>query len=250
MPFFETPVEVLKTGQRSRESPGQKETYAETHRETPPAFCYHTLRMKKLTVPALVVLISLIGGSTGLARYRIKDLHIKPAEDYGAHQDFQKIIIGAYSYETQGSTLELFDTENLHRRHILPVLLVVENNNDFAIQIHEQDVVLITQDGLRFPSLPYQVVLLHISNQPLTTDSTQPESLRKMVGKEMTMDFENKAFGEKQVAPESSDFGVVFFWIPELDKLPGARLYLPDIVNLSEGEQLMSFEFELGRPQE
>ncbi|MEE8349813.1 MAG: hypothetical protein V3R94_09600 [Acidobacteriota bacterium] len=206
--------------------------------------------MKKLTVPALVVLIILIGGSTGLARYRIKDLYIKPAEDYGAHQDFQNVIIGAYPYGTQGSTLELFDTETLHRRHILPVLVVVENYNDFAIRIHEQDVVLITQDGLRFPSLPYQVVLLHISNQPLTTDSTQPESLRRIVGKEMAMDFENKAFGEKQIAPGNSDFGVVFFWLPEIGNLPGSRLYLPDIVNLSEGEQLMSFEFELGRPQE
>jgi hypothetical protein len=206
--------------------------------------------MKKLTIPSLVVLIFLINGSTGLAKYRIKDLHIKPAEEYGSHQDSQNIVIGAYPGETEVRTLELFDTDKLHKRQILPVLVVVENNNGFAIQIHEQDIVLIARDGTHFPSLPYQAVLLHIMNQPLTTYATQPELLRKVVGKEMTMDFEHKAFGEKLIAPGDSDFGVVFFWFPKKEDLPGARLYLPEIVNISDGEQLMFFEFELGRPKE
>lgn len=206
--------------------------------------------MKKLAVPFLVVSIFFLGGSMGLAKYKIKDLHIKPAQEFGSHQDFQNIVIGAYPYVTEAETLELFDTDKLHQRQILPVLVAVENNNEFAIRIHEQDVVLVTRDGTNLPSLPYQVVLLHIVNKPLTTYATQPDLLRKMVGKEMTMDFEHKAFGEKLIAPGSSDFGIMFFWLPKQDNLLGARLYLPEITNISDGEQLMFFEFELGRPQQ
>jgi hypothetical protein len=38
--------------------------------------------------------------------------------------------------------------------------------------------------------------------------------------------------------------------LPEKENLPGARLYLPEIINFSDKTQLMFFEFELGRPQE
>ena len=206
--------------------------------------------MKKLSVPVLVVSIFLLSGSIGLAKYKIQDLHVKPAEEYHAHQDFQNIVVGAYSYETKAKTLELFDTDKLYQRRILPVLVAIENYNEFAIRIHEQDVVLIAGDGTHFPSLPYEVVLLHILNQPLTSYSTQSDFLRKTVDKEMFLDFEHKAFGEKLIAPGGSDFGVVFYWLPKKENLPGARLYLPEIVNISDGEPLMFFEFELGRPQE
>ena len=206
--------------------------------------------MKKLRVLFLVVSVFLLVGSTGLAKYKIKGLQIKPALEYVSHQDFQNIVIAAYPYETETRILELFDTDKLYKRQILPVLVVIENNNEFAIQIHEQDVVLIAGDGTHFPSLPYQVVLLHILNKPLTSYSTQPDFLKKTVDKEMFMDFEHKAFGEKLIAPGGSDFGVVFYWLPRKDNLPGARLYLPEIVNISDGEPLMFFEFELGRSQE
>ncbi len=205
--------------------------------------------MKKLMVPILVVSIFLPGGSTGLAKYKIRDLHVKPAEEYPAHQDFQNIVVAAYSYESQAKTQELFDTDKLYKRRILPVLVAIENYNEFAIGIHEQDVVLIAGDGTHFPSLPYEVVLLHILDQPLTSYSTQSDFLRKTVDKEMLLDFEHKAFGEKLIAPGSSDSGIVFYSLPKKENLPGSRLYLPEIVNISDGEPLMFFEFELGRPQ-
>ena len=208
--------------------------------------------MKQIAAPLLVVSIFFLGGSTGLARYKIKDLNIKPAQEYVAHQDFQNLVIAAYDCDTEAKTLELFDTDKLHKREILPVLVVVENNNDFAIGIHERDFVLVTRDGTNLPSLPYASVLLHISlDKPLSSYSTQQEMLLlKTVDKEMILDFEHKAFGEKLIAPDSSDSGIVFFMLPEKANLPGARLYLPEIINFSDKTQLMFFEFELGRPQD
>ncbi|MDA2935076.1 hypothetical protein MYX82_12155 [Acidobacteria bacterium AH-259-D05] len=213
---------------------------------------YHTSVMKKLFSPALAAVIFLLGNSALLAKYKIKDIPVKPAKEYSAHQDFQNLVIAAYPCETEAKTLELFDTDKLHERQIMPVLIVVENNNDFAIQIHEQDIILISRDGTNFPSLPFPQVLLHINlKEPLTSYSSNPDLIvRRMVDKEMYMDFEHKAFGEKLIAPGNSDSGVVFFWLPEEGDLTGARLYLPEIFNFSDGEELMFFEFELGRAKE
>ena len=130
--------------------------------------------MKKLTLPLLVVSIFFLGGSIGLANYKTKDLHIKPAQEYGSRQDLQNIVIGAYPCKTEARTLARLDTGELHKRQILPTLVVVENNNEFAIRIPEQEIILVTREGTNLTALPYPAVLLHINlYKPPTSYSTQ-----------------------------------------------------------------------------
>ncbi|MDA2928186.1 hypothetical protein MYX78_13330 [Acidobacteria bacterium AH-259-G07] len=209
---------------------------------------YHKLVVKKYLQWALVSLIFVFGSSLLWAKYKIRDIQVKPAEQYSAHQAFQNIVIAAHPCETQAKTLELFDTDKLRKKGILPVLVVVENNNDFAIRIHERDIFFVDQDGTNLPSIPYPEVLLHITLKKSLSDySTRPELLvRQVVDRKMIMDFEHKAFGEKLVAPGSSDYGVLFFWLPEEGDLAGRRLYIPEILDVTNGAQLMFFEFEVG----
>lgn len=208
---------------------------------------YHKFVMTKHFQWALVSLIFVFGSSLLWAKYKVRDIQVKPAKQYSAHQDFQNIVIAAHPCETEDKTLELFDTDKLHRKGILPVLVVVENNNDFAIRIHERDIFFVDQEGTNHPSIPYPQVLLHITlKKPLSDYSTRPELLvRQVVDKKMIMDFEHKAFGEKLVAPGSSDYGVLFFWLPEEGDLAGRRLYIPEILDVTNGAQLMFFEFEV-----
>lgn len=183
------------------------------------------------------------------AKYKIKEIKVKPAREYPAHQDFQKITIAADPCDTEEKTIELFDTDKLHKKQIMPVLLVIENNNDFAIRLHEKGIFFVASDDTNFPAMSYVDVLLHISmRKPLTSISTRREVLIHSVGnKEMVMDFEHKAFGEKLIAPHSSDYGVVFFPLPEEEDLAGTRLYLPGVYNVTEDEEMMFFEFELAK---
>ncbi len=180
------------------------------------------------------------------AKYKIKDIQALPAAEYKAHQNFQNIVIGARPYATEGEVQEIYDVKKLHEKGFLPVLVVVENNNDFAIQMHGAQIFLLLEDGTNVPPVPMNDVLLEISlDKPLTAYSTRKEILlRQAVKPEMYMDFEHKAFGEKLIAPHSSDFGVVFFPLPEGD-LSQCRLYFPEVVNLTNDETLMFFEFPL-----
>jgi len=179
------------------------------------------------------------------AKYEVKDLQIKPAKQYAAYLDFQDVVIGAFPCETEVKTLELFDTQKLFEKGILPVLLVIDNNNVFPIQISEADIYLVDKNGKRERPVPYLDVLLEISLKKPIKESLSKKQLDKIVKKEMRLDFEHKSFGEKLIGPNSTDHGVVFFRRPEDGNLEGYRLYFPEVVNFSEREVLIFFEFDL-----
>jgi hypothetical protein len=190
-----------------------------------------------------LLLFTALGGIA--AKYEVKDMQIKPAREYSAHLDFQNVVIGAYPCDTELKTLELFDTEKLHEKGILPVLLVIENNNIFPIQILEPDVYLVNKDGKQERPIPYMDVLLEISLKKPIIESLDKKQIDKIVKKEMRLDFEHKAFGDKLIGPNATDHGVVFFRLPRDGNLEGYRLYMPEVINFSEREALIFFEFDL-----
>jgi hypothetical protein len=200
------------------------------------AFPYQFFRLSLL----IIATVFAIG-----AKYEVKDLQIRPAKDYPAHLDFQNVVIGAFPCDTEAKTLEFFDTDKLHQKGFLPVLLVIDNNNVFPIQISETDIYLVDENGKQEPTVPYMDVLLEISLKKPITESLDKKQLDKIIKKEMRLDFEHKSFGEKLIGPNSSDHGVVFFYMPVDGDLEGYRLYFPEVVNFSERRALIFFEFDL-----
>lgn len=200
----------------------------------------------------LLVFLLLEPGSLIWAMYKSKQIQVRPAHEYAAHQDFQEMVIAAYPCDTEAKSAQFFDTNKLYEKGFMPVLVVVENNNSFAIQIYERDIFYVDQDGNNAPSIPVNEVLIEIAlkKSPSEYPRRPEELLRRTVDEEMLADFEHKVFGEKLISPQSSDYGVVFFRLPEIRDLSGSRLYLPEIKNVTDSEQLMFFEFELGTKEE
>ncbi|HXK61874.1 MAG TPA: hypothetical protein PLP42_18455 [Acidobacteriota bacterium] len=202
--------------------------------------------MKRVAVIAVLVVCLC---TPHVAAYKIREFKPKPAKEYAAWQDFQNIVIAADPRLTEEGVRELFDTKKMLERLIMPVVVVVENNNDFAIRIHAEDILLIDSSGAQIPGIPYDEVLLRLTlKKPLGTYSTRKDILIKQVGnKDMVMDFEHKYFGEKLIAPHDSDYGVVFFPIPTNSELEGTRLFIPRVHNITQDEPLMFFEFDLAK---
>ena len=177
------------------------------------------------------------------AKYKIKKIPVKAASEYPSHQSLQNIVIGAEAFDRQEEVLSAFDTKKLYEKGIMPVFVVVENNNDFAIRISGKDIYL-NDAGHNYPSLPYTRVLLSIAKKKKSTYSTHENILLgQLKNKKMVADFERKDLGERLIPPYGSDSGVVFFeW---LQLQADTRIYISNITNLSSQESLMFFEFSL-----
>lgn len=197
--------------------------------------CVLLLAAALLTLPALG------------AKYKVKELEVRPAQEYPAHQDFQNLILAARPYHTLERVEEIFDAPKLNERGFLPVLIVIENRNAFPVRIHEEDILLVGPDRSRKPTVPFTDVLLEISSKKPLSNASKPKDLQlgKLVKKEMLQDFEHKSFGEKIIAPSGSEYGIVFFRVPAGEAIDDHWLYLPRVVNFADGEPLMFFEFEL-----
>ncbi|MEJ2083098.1 MAG: hypothetical protein P8Y94_13235 [Acidobacteriota bacterium] len=145
------------------------------------------------TVALLGVLV--LGVPFVAAKYKIKEFQVHAAGDYAAHQSFQNLVIGAYPCNTLEKTLELFDTDKLFEKGLMPVLIVVQNDGSFPVELDEDQIFLVDDSG--------------------------------------------------QIAPGSTDHGVIFYRLPAGGNLEGHRLYLPEIVNRTNNARLMFFEFDL-----
>lgn len=196
--------------------------------------------------PVVFLLFSLLLLSAGLAAgYEFKEIVVRPAVEYGAHQNFQNVSIGAEAFNTEEEVLQILDTKKLCQRYLMAVLIVVENNNDFAVELREEDIYLISADGTNIPTIPASEALLTVSLKKSPSEYPDPKALAKAINKDMRLDFERKAFSEKLIAPGGTDYGLVFFPLLDDEQLRGTRLYFPEIRNMTSGENLMFFEFSL-----
>jgi len=198
-------------------------------------------------VAITIVLLSVLFSAPVIAKYKAKPLQVKVASEYGSHLDFQNVIIGTHVADTLKESLDLFDEKKLYEKDFLPILIVIQNNNPFPIKVDEATIFLIVEDGSRKKTVSFLDVLLEIKlKKPRANYSSSKEMLAKELAKEdMFNDFKNKAFGEKVIPPMSSDHGVVFYERPYQGDVSKFGLYLPEVLNSSDGERLMFFELEL-----
>ena len=195
----------------------------------------------------------ILAGSVALG-YKPVEIRAKAAKQYASHQEFQNLVIAAYPCDTRYKARQLFDTDKFGKKRILPVLIVVENNNDFVVSVEGRSIFLIDSAGTRHRPMHYLDVLADLNNKrrpPISAIEPRVPGRRgsrtvKVASEEMLADFEQKDFGEKLIAPYTKDFGVVFYEIPwdgwDLSK---SRFYLPDVYNFSAKEPLVFFEFEV-----
>lgn len=195
----------------------------------------------------------LLAGAPLAPGYNSVEIRTKEARKYAAHQESQNLIIAAYPCDTRHKARQLFDNGKFAKKRILPVLVVVENNNDFVVSLDGRAIFLIDDAGTRHRPVHYLDVLADLNNKrrpPISDFPPRGPGRRgsrktRIASEEMIADFEQKAFGEKLIAPYTKDFGVVFYEIPwDGWNLSKSRFYLPEVYNFSAREPLVFFEFE------
>jgi hypothetical protein len=184
-----------------------------------------------------ITLVALAAGATSDREFRVG-----PATDY-AHQSAEKVTVGAKPYNTEELTAEAFGKKtDLLRYGVLPVLVVIENKRDKAIDLRDVEVSLVASDGRHASAVnPEDIPFLARHGRrspPVQTPIPLPKKGNPLNAPEIV----TRAFSAKMLPPGDSASGFFYF---EARSEAGDKLYLNGLRDARSGQDILYFEFAL-----
>jgi len=187
--------------------------------------------------------IALLSAIAALAIGSDKPFRPGQAAEY-AHQSSDQVTVGAKPYDTEDLTAEAFGKKaDLLRYGVVPVLLVVENKRQNAIDLRDIEVTLVASDGrhagaVNPDELPYLAGKTpHPSVRPYPP-IPHPKKKNPLNSPEITA----RAFVAKVVPPGDSASGFFYF---EATPEPGDKIYVNGLRDARSGQAILYFEFPL-----
>ena len=173
----------------------------------------------------------------------------KAASEY-AHQTSDKVTVGAKAFDNEELTAEVFGKKaDLLKYGVLPVLVVVENKRDKALDLQNLQVELVATDGRHVNSVsPEDITYLgtegkkHPSVKPVPLPVPLPKKKNPLSSPELL----TRAFSAKVLAPGDTASGFFYF---EAKPETGDSIYLNGMHDARTGQEVMYFEFPFQKPQ-
>lgn len=189
------------------------------------------------------MLLSIAFAACGLALAgSAKTFEIGPAEHY-PHQVSDNVVVGAQMFDSHEATEPAFGKKaDLNRYGILPVLVVIQNNRQQTLDLHDLRVSLEATGGRHVRALsPDDVPFVAISpNQPTLGPRSPLKRNKKNPLNVPAID--ERAFSAKMLPAGQKAAGFFYFQArPET----GLKLYLTGIVERPSGKELLYYEVTL-----
>ena len=189
---------------------------------------------------ASITLAAVVGAASDEQPFRAK-----AASEY-AHQMSEKVLVGAKAFDNEDLTAEAFGKKaDLLRYGVLPVLVVIENKRDKAIDIQNMQVELVAADGRHGQSIAPEDVM-HMGETgkkpPKLGGGPLPFPLPKKKNPLNTPELVERAFSARVVPPNDSVSGFFYF---EARPETGDSVYLSGMRDARTSKELLYFEFPL-----
>jgi hypothetical protein len=185
--------------------------------------------------------------STGiiLAGYKARDWSPNPRESYPSSLTSEGVTIAVEPFFTDALAARVLDKEDIVTRGIMPLAIIIFNDNDFPIEVDALSIELIREDDHIRTLMPMEAL-----NRLFRKDKYQiGQSTPKIVNKKALEDFDNKFLMDKVIAPHSRSGGFLYMKIynPKdlASYLSSAAVYIPNVVRHDDGSRLIFFEISL-----
>ncbi|HLH03086.1 MAG TPA: hypothetical protein VKX25_09970 [Bryobacteraceae bacterium] len=176
-----------------------------------------------------------------------KGFRAGPASSY-PHQESEKVTIGAKPYTSADDVESAFGKKiDFGRYGVVPVLVVVENKREKALDMRELEASLVATDGRQAKAvppedLPFLATEGHPPNQtgvklPVPVHIPKKNPLN-------SPEIAIRAFSAKMLAPGDSASGFFYF---EAKPEAGDKLYVNGLKDARSQQELLYFEFGLGK---
>jgi hypothetical protein len=206
-----------------------------------------SLRPKGLLALVPVILLA----STLLAGYKARPWQIRAADSYPSRLTSEGVTIAVEPLFRDDLAAAVFDKNDIVTRGIIPLAVVIFNDNDFPVRVDADTAEVINGDDQLHTLQPAEVVARVFKKsgkgnwipQPIPKVSTGDGK-----NEDALADFDHKFLTGKVIPAHSSGGGFLYFSVPASDVrtyLSASRLYIPDIYRDDNGSNMIFFEIEL-----
>jgi hypothetical protein len=146
---------------------------------------------------------------------------------------------------------QVFDKQDIVSRGIMPLAVVIFNDNDFAVGIDGSTIELTMGDERIRTSAPEQFlpVLFKKTGGKFPLPVPIPRGASEPFPAEALEDFDHKFLSAKTIGPHQVGGGFIYLRVPQTrdltSQLSEATLYIPEIRREDTGANLMFFEIDL-----
>ena len=197
------------------------------------------------------MLLTLTAVHPALAGYKAKPWAPKGVEAYPARLSSEKITIAVEPMHNDELASQVFDSKSMVTAGIMPLAIVVFNDNEFPIEIEADPMELIVE-GERLRTLVPVEVLRRVFPKAASTvvGSRGPSTKRLSRDSNPTLDdLENKFFSSKVIPAHGKGGGFLYLDVPRRPDLSGflsgAQVYIPEIIRKDTGANMIFFEIDL-----
>jgi hypothetical protein len=187
-----------------------------------------------------------------MAAYKARPWSPRARESYRAVQTSQGVTIAVDPLFRDNLAAQVFDKNDIVSRGIMPVAIIVFNDNDHPVEINGNSIELIF-GGEHIRTLPpdqFVPALFKKGASKLGGLNPLPRGISvDTTTAEAQEDFEHKFLARKIVAPHAGAGGFLYFRVPQSPTLPeqlsSAAIYVPDLLRSDNNTRLMYFEIEV-----
>jgi hypothetical protein len=195
--------------------------------------------------------VSILGiafiGSAGnsFAGYKARNWSPNSRESYPASLTSEGLTIAVEPLFSDALAARVFDKDDIVTRGIMPLAIVIFNDNDFPIEIDARSIELIRDDDHIRTLNPKEAV-----NRIYKKDKIQFGQSLKIADEKAFSDFGEKFLMGKVIAPHSKGGGFLYLQLfsskDPVSYLSSATVYIPNVYRQDDGSRLIFFEIDLG----
>jgi hypothetical protein len=186
-----------------------------------------------------------------VAGYKARPWQIRAADSYPSRLTSEGVTIALEPLFRDDLAAAVFDKNDIVTRGIIPLAVVIFNDNDFPVRVDADTAELINGDDRLHTLLPAEVVARVFKKskkgdwipQPIPKVSTGDGK-----NEDALADFDHKSLAGKVIPAHVTGGGFLYFSVPATDVaayLSESRLYIPDIYRDDNGSNMIFFEIEL-----
>lgn len=197
----------------------------------------------------LLILLSLAGLST-FASYKARPWSIRPVESYPCKLTSEGITIAIDALYQDPMAASVFDKNDIVTRGIMPLGIVIFNENDFPVSV-EGGTVEVLWENERIHSLQPAEVVQRLFKTGSRLIFSRPQSGPQLpkVDTSALEDFEHKFINRKYVPAHDKGGGFIYLNVRDPKNIreyfANARVYIPDVTREDTGGKMIYFEIEL-----